>query len=175
MILRRRRGWAQLLLAGFMGWMVAGCGGYPQILNFPLGRGGKGLNSLAAEVSPHLNPPYLVFVSDRNGYQGIYLFNIQNRSLVALPGLNALDEVVSQPSVSEDGRYIAFSLSSRGQTDIYLYDRQTQQKRNLTASLSAPTRNPSLSADGDRLAFEIARQGQWDLQVMDRQGNLIDP
>ncbi|MBJ7898759.1 MAG: Tol biopolymer transporter periplasmic protein [Cyanobacteria bacterium RI_101] len=166
----RRRLWVALSLISLS---LTACGGYPRYLNFPFDRGGRSLNSPAEENSPQLAPPFLTFVSDRNGYQGVYVFNIQTRTLETLPGLNALDEVVSHPSISADGRYLAFSLSRQGKTDIYLYDRQTQQKRNLTADVLGETRRPNLSADGQRLAFEVAKDGQWDIMVVDRQGRRL--
>ena len=152
---------------------LTACAGYPRYLNLPFDTGGRGLNSPVQELGPQMTPPYLVFASDRNGSQAIYLFNTQTRQLLPLPGLNSLDQVASQPSISEDGRYIVFAVSRQGTSDIVLYDRETQQKRNLTADLAADTRNPSLSADGERLAFEVAKQGQWDIMVMDRRGNRL--
>ncbi len=160
-----------LLLSGL--WL-SGCGGYPRYLSFPYDRAGRGLNSASEDLTPHLSPPYLVLSSDRNGSQGIYLFNIQSRQLQNLPGLNSLDQIASQPAISEDGRYVVFAASRQGTSDIYLYDRETQQKRNITASLDAETRNPTISANGDRLAFEVAKQGQWDIMVTDRQGNRLE-
>ncbi|MGL5035254.1 MAG: TolB family protein, partial [Microcystaceae cyanobacterium] len=126
------------------------------------------------ELNPHISSPYLVFVSDRNSSQAIFLFDTKNRRLVDLPGLNSLDAVASHPAISEDGRYLVFAASRQGKSDIYLYDRQTQQKRNLTESLNFETRNPTITADGDRLAFEIAKNGQWDIMVMERSGAIVD-
>jgi Tol biopolymer transport system component len=77
--------------------------------------------------------------------------------------------------MSEDGRYVVFALSRQGKTDIMIYDRLTEQKRNLTESLAADVRNPVMSANGDRLAFEVAKQGQWDIMVMDSRGNILTP
>jgi Tol biopolymer transport system component len=115
----------------------------------------------------------VVFVSDRNSSQAVYLFDTQRRRLVDLPGLNSLNEIASHPAITEDGRYIVFSASRQGKSDIYLYDRETQQKRNLTESLNFETRNPTISADGDRIAFEVAQNGQWDIMVVDRSGTVL--
>ena len=162
-----------LLFAFTMLLGLTACGSYPRYLNLPFERGGRGFNSSAEDLDPQIRPPYIVFTSDRNGSQAIYLFNIQTRQLQPLPGLNSLDQVASQPALSEDGRYLVFAVSRQGASDIVLYDRETQQKRNLTANLEADTRNPSISADGERLAFEVAQQGQWNIMVMDRQGNRL--
>lgn len=157
------------VLSSFLG----GCTGYPRFLNFPLDSGGRSLNSRSSELTPQVTSTYIVFVSDRNGSQDIYLFDAQKRQLIPLPGLNSLDEVASHPSISEDGRYLVFASSRQGKSNIYLYDRQTEQKRMLTNNLQAEVRNPTISADGTRIAFEIAKDGQWDIMIYDASGNPI--
>lgn len=151
---------------------LSGCS-YPRYLPLPFDRSGRSVNSASEELSPQITFPFLIFASDRNGSQGIYLYNLQSRRLENLPRLNALDQVASHPSISEDGRYVVFALTRQGKTDIVIYDKLTEQKRNLTESLDADVRNPVINADGDRLAFEVAKQGQWDIMVMDRQGTII--
>ena len=153
---------------------ISGCVGYPRLVNFPFDRLGKSLNSPAAELTPQVSSRYLVFVSDRNGSQDIYLYDLNKRRLIDLPGLNSLREIASHPSVSEDGRYIAFTASSQGRSHIYLYDRETQQKRLLTDNLDAEVRNPTISADGSVIAFEAASDGQWDILVYDRFGQPLE-
>ncbi len=147
--------------------MVTGCTGYPRYLNFPFDGGGRGLNSRASDLDPQVTSTYIVFISDRNGSQDVYLFDAQQRELISLPGLNALDEVASHPSISEDGRYLVFAGSRQGKTNIYVYDRQTEQKRNITDNLQAEVRNPIINAEGNLIAFEVAKDGQWDIMIYD--------
>ncbi|AFY76204.1 MAG: TolB family protein [Hydrococcus sp. C42_A2020_068] len=154
--------------------LLSSCTGYPRFLNFPFDPGGRSLNSPNSELSPQVNAPYIVFVSDRNGSQDVYLFDARRRQLIDLPGLNSLDEIASHPAISEDGRYIVFAGSRQGRADIYLYDRETQQKRNLTENLPAEVRNPTISTDGSRIAFEVAKNGQWDILVCDRNGQPLN-
>ncbi|MGL5878803.1 MAG: TolB family protein, partial [Xenococcaceae cyanobacterium] len=135
---------------------------------------GRGLNSPASELTPQIAASYITFVSDRNGSQDVYLFDARNRSLVDLPGLNALDEIASEPSVSEDGRYIVFILSRQGKSTVAIYDRSTQQKRNLTPNIQAQVRHPTISADGSLISFEVADRGQWDILVYRRSGEPLD-
>jgi len=168
--------WAKLL-RGYFTWaglllLLGGCG-YPRYLNLSFDRSGRGVNSASEEIFPQVSYPFLVFASDRNGSQGIYLYDLRNSRLETLPRLNALDQVATHPGITEDGRYIVFSLSRGGKTDVVLYDRQTEQKRNLTENLAADTRHPVINANGDRIAFEVAQDGQWDIMVMDAQGNII--
>lgn len=154
--------------------LLCSCTSYPRVLNSTVDTGGRSLNSFASELTPQVTDQYVVFVSDRNDSQDIYLYSLQNRRLIDLPGLNALNEIASHPSISEDGRYVVFASSSAGKTAIYIYDRETQQKRNLALNLAAEVRNPSISADGSTIAFEVGRDGQWDIWIGDRFGKRLD-
>jgi beta propeller repeat protein len=153
--------------------VLGGCFGAPRLLNFPFDAGGRSLNSPASELEPQVSGNSIVFVSDRNGSQDIYLYDARSLNLINLPNLNSLKEIVSHPVVSEDGKYIVFTGSDRGRSRIYLYDRTTQQTRDLTKDLEAEVRNPTISADGSRIAFEAARDGQWDILVCDRFGQIL--
>lgn len=153
---------------------MGGCGGYPRLLNFPFDRSGRTLNSVASEVAPDIASRYIVFVSDRNRSQDIYVFDAENRRLIDVPGLNSLDAIASDPAISEDGRYIVYTHTRQGRSNIHLYDRETEIDRSLTSSLQAEVRHPTISAQGDRIAYEMATEGQWDIQVCDLKGNPID-
>ncbi|NJL00419.1 MAG: TolB family protein [Spirulinaceae cyanobacterium SM2_1_0] len=155
--------------------LLSGCTGYPRLLNFPQASSGRSLNTANSELTPHLADNLIVFVSDRNGSPDIYLFDADRRQLISLPGLNALDATVSDPTISEDGRYIAYTASRYGVTDIYLYDRETSSNRNLTDALQAEVRHPAISADGERIAFAASRSGQWDVLIYNRQGRPVNP
>ncbi len=154
--------------------LLNGCAGYPSILNYPLDPGGRSLNSFASESNPQISGRYIVFASDRNGSQDIYMFDLLTRNLVDLPGLNSFDTIASHPSVSLDGRYIVFAASRQGRVSILLYDREIRQIRNLTANLQAEVRNPTISADGSRIAFESSANGHWDIVVCDRSGQYFN-
>ena len=167
----KRFGWISVLAITSL---LSSCTSYPRLLNFPFDPGGRSLNSLASELTPQIASQYIVFVSDRNGSQDVYLYDAKNRRLIDLPGINSLNEIASHPSISEDGRYIVFTASRQGRSGIYLYDRETQQKRNLTANIQAEVRNPTISADGSAIAFEVATDGQWDIWVYDRSGRPLE-
>jgi|CryBogDrversion2_11_1035321.scaffolds.fasta_scaffold29180_2 Tol biopolymer transport system component len=146
--------------------LVTGCGGYPSIISLPYDYRGTSINSAAIESFPQIAPPFIVFVSDRNGMQSVYLYNSQNKRLVDLPGLNFIDAIASSPTITEDGRYIAFVANRNGRSSIYFYDRQTKQRRNLTENVEAEVRNPSISSNGKQLAYEIARNGHWEIEII---------
>ena len=66
------------------------------------------------------------------------------------------------PSLSEDGRYIAFDSTATnliaGDTnsvrDIFVYDGQTSGMTNITISGNATSTRPFISADGRYVAFQ---------------------
>jgi len=153
--------------------LLTGCTGYPRLLSLPYASSGRGFNSANSELTPQLGAQLVVFISDRNGSQDVYLFDLNRRQLIDLPGLNSLEVTASDPSLSEDGRYIAYTASRYGVADIYLYDRETGTNRNLTENLQAEVRHPNISADGERIAFAANRDGHWDVLVCDRRGKVL--
>ncbi len=165
----------KLLSIFVLSFTLGGCTAYPRLLSFPFDNNGRGLNSRAAELNPHISAQYITFVSDRNGSQDVYLFDAKNRRLIDLPNLNSFDEVAYSPSISEDGRYLVFMAIKDGQSGLFLYDRTTQQKRPLVTGLRKQIRNPVISGNGERIAFEIANNGQWDIVVTDIRGKPINP
>ena len=152
---------------------IWGCTSNVRLLNTPLETNGLGLNSPYAETMPQVSQQFLAFVSDRNGSQDIYLWEITARRLVPLPGLNRFDTIAANPSLSEDGRYLAFSASQNDRVGIYLYDRTSQQVRRIGGNLRGEVRHPHLSADGQRITFEVNQQGQWDVVVYSRSGQPL--
>ena len=154
--------------------LLSGCAGYPRLLNYPFDPGGRSFNSSASELNPQISGRYIVFSTDRQGSQDVYMFDMVTRNLIDLPGLNSLDAIASHPSASDDGRFIVFVASRQGRSAIFLYDRETRQSRNLTADLQAEVRNPTISADGSRISFESSFNGQWDIFVYDRSGQRLN-
>lgn len=138
---------------------------------------GTGLNSSYGDTSPDLSRTgrYVVFASDRQGNQRrIFLYDMQDRRLLDLPGLNQPGMFLDQPAISDDGRYLVYVGVQQGKSDIYLYDRQSLQRQNLTENLLGSVRSPRISGDGRWIVFEHQRQGQWDLAFFDR-GPTIEP
>ncbi|MBW4535908.1 MAG: PD40 domain-containing protein [Pleurocapsa minor HA4230-MV1] len=133
------------------------------------------LNSFAAEGDPNFsyNGRYLVYTSDRAAKRSVYLYDLQRRRLVSLPGLNQPGSMQSQADISADGRYIVYRSEQLGKSDIYLYDRSTATSKNLTQNFIGEVRYPSISGDGRFVTFEGNRSGQWDIEIYDR-GTGID-
>ena len=141
----------------------------------PTQKVGATLNSVAAEGNPHFSYDgrYLVYTSDRASKRSVYLYDLQRRRSVTLPGLNRVGSMQSQPDISADGRYIVYLSEQLGKSDIFLYDRQTAKSENLTKNFIGEVRYPSISGNGRFVTFEGNRLGQWDIEIYDR-GSGID-
>lgn len=169
-----RKLWLSILGAVAVTISLSGCTNYPSFEQLPFDSGDSTINSLAAEMEPQFNGRYIVFTSDRRGRQGIYVYDVIQKLLIDVPGLNGFEPINSHPSISQDGRYIVFATVRQGKSAIALYDRQTSQIRNITANLPGYVRNPTISADGNTIAFESSRKGQWDILVSNRFGQPLD-
>ena len=133
------------------------------------------LNSFAAEGDANFshNGRFLVYTSDRGTKRSVYLYDLQRRRLIPLPGLNQPGSMQSQPDISADGRYIVYYSEQLGKSDIFLYDRSSASSRNITRNYLGEVRYPSIAGDGRLIAFEGNRSGQWDIEIYDR-GTGID-
>ncbi len=68
----------------------------------------------------------------------------------------------ANPTFSPNGRYLAFSATRDGPTDIMIYDIEIGTIRNLTMSLSKD-RHPTWSPDGEWIAFTSDEGGNDDI------------
>lgn len=128
------------------------------------------LNSPAAEGTPNFSydGSFLIYTSDRNAKRSVYLYDLQRRRDIRLPGLNQPGSMQSQADLSADGRYIVYRSEQLGKSDIYLYDRLSAKSQNLTKNFIGDVRYPCISGNGRFISFEGNRAGQWDLEIYDR-------
>ena len=131
-------------------------------------------------------------VGDSNNFQDIFIRDRQTatttRVSVNTTGGNA-NQASYNPSVSADGRYVAFDSSASnlvagdaGSQDVFVRDLQTNTTTRVSVdSLGNPgigtSSNPSISANGRYVAFQSSASnlvpgdtnGHWDIFVHDRQ------
>jgi TolB protein len=77
--------------------------------------------------------------------------------------------MVFSPSLSPDGRLIAYSLEDQGNTDLFLFNISTRQSRRLTSGFSIDT-SPSWSPDSNQIVFNSDRGGSQQLYMMSASG-----
>jgi Tol biopolymer transport system component len=109
---------------------------------------------------------------DTNDYSDIFVHDRQTgettRVSVAPDGITEGDGSSSEPSISSDGRYVAFSSyahnlvagDTNGQSDIFVHDRQTGETTRVSvasgvdgAQGNAYSSSPHISSDGRYVAF----------------------
>jgi len=112
----------------------------------------------------------LVFTAYRNRRnQTIDLIELatgKRRTLVALAGLNIT------PSLSPDGRYLAFATSQDGNSEIYTLDTRTNELQRLTFQ-AAGDLSPFWSPSGRELVFTSDRRGGPQIYLMNADGSNV--
>lgn len=132
------------------------------------------LNSRATEQYPALSADgrFLAFISNRSGSHNVWLYDLQQRQFIDLPGLNQSEAIASRPSVSNTARYITFLTSDQGRPAIVVYDRLIRQSQIIYEAYQGTIRHPRISPDGRYIVFENGLRGQWDIGVIDRGPNI---
>jgi Tol biopolymer transport system component len=100
------------------------------------------------------------------------MYDLERQIFVDLPRLNQQEAIAESPSLSRNGRYMAYISSDQGRSEVAIYDRATKRSEILTRNYLSWVRNPTLSPDGRYVAFETSRRGQWDIEVLDRGPNI---
>jgi Tol biopolymer transport system component len=142
-----------------------------------MGLDGKEANNYSFSPKISLNGKFVVFesyasnlVENDGSFNDIFVFNMINETInkvsVGLNGSNA-DNNSSRPSISADGRYIAFDSNasnlvendSNKFSDIFVYDRETNKMERISMGLGNEqsdnnSYNPFISADGRYVVFD---------------------
>jgi len=140
------------------------------------------LNSIneygAADFDPSLSGDGKLLAFASNGSRAVgsfdvLLYSVPGDSFVATPNLDTVFNELS-PSLSRDGRYIAFQTGdprlTKGLVDVEVYDRQTESLLDLPgANTELAEFQPVISPDGRYLAYSTESQGGRDIRIYDIQ------
>ncbi len=105
----------------------------------------------------------VVFVSTRDGIYRLNRMASNGRNPTALPDHFTS---VSVPSVSPDGRWIAYNRSRDGKEDIYVAKVDGTGEKLVVATTSRDVQ-PVWSPDGSKLAFSTLVTGTWEIGMVD--------
>jgi WD40 repeat protein len=171
---------AAVLLAGCLS-LVAGCAGE----RAPAGEGDTGdepseprireerpVSSRVFETGRGETGWRLVFLSDRDGVEGLYRLDPdwgepEGGEVELVAPTPSADEAVA---VSPDGDHFVFSALRDGNRDLFLVDADGSNEVRLTDD-PADDRQPAWSPDGSRIAFASGRSGDWEIWVIDADGS----
>ena len=99
------------------------------------------------------------------GDNEIVIVDAENGNIERRIDPGAMIGALSNPSWSPDGRYIAFSGSVEGISDLFVYDLEADETRRLTDDKYADLQ-PSWSPDGRTIAFTSDRGPETDFEVL---------
>ena len=107
----------------------------------------------------------IAFVAKEGPRDRIMLWDLYDKELVQTLSMSDLD-LVESLTWSPDSRQLAFIGTGQGQSDLYVMDVQTGERRQLTGT---PERedHPSWSPDGQRIAFSTKYRNQFDIKIYD--------
>jgi Tol biopolymer transport system component len=135
----------------------------------PLGHLGDAVPDDDWAPSPNQDGSRIAFVSNRvtiahpDGNPHVFVYDVVNDSLLATPGLDSLSSSSFEPSLTPDGRWLAYTsdrAGGAGGLDVYLYDLQNLMLVALpNLNSSGNDRRPSIGAGGNLIVFESDRPG----------------
>ncbi|HMX43485.1 MAG TPA: hypothetical protein PKB12_07215 [Elusimicrobiota bacterium] len=125
-------------------------------------------NSSAADTAPTLSPDglRLAFTSDRPGPPQIYAMDTSGANLQRLTTEGQCDS----PGWSPLGHLLAFTMSVKGNYDIYTLEVATGRTTRLTFG-EGNNENAAWSPNGRHLVFTSSRRGRPELWVMNADGS----
>ena len=107
----------------------------------------------------------IAFVAKEGPRDRIMLWDLYDKELVQTLSMSDMD-LVESLTWSPDSRQLAFIGTGQGQSDLYIIDVQTGERRQLTGT---PEREdyPNWSPDGQRIAFSSKYRNQFDIKIYD--------
>jgi len=119
------------------------------------------------EKQPSLPEGKIVFISDRDGNNEVYIMNTDGSEQKRLTNTQAEEE---WPSFSPDGSKIAFMSNRDGNFEIYIMNADGSEQINLTNNPKDDS-VPSFSPDGSKIVFESTRDGNGEIYIMNIDGS----
>jgi len=104
----------------------------------------------------------IVFVSDRDGKDEIYIMNSDGSDQQRLTNNNCYD---SHPKFSPDGKQITFLSDRNGPYEIFIMNSDGANVRQITRSIPG-VHFPSFSSDGSKLIFNCIQEGKRILMIL---------
>jgi Tol biopolymer transport system component len=112
-----------------------------------------------SRLSEEIEAGHLVFVSDRDGNEEIYVMRSDGSQETRLTNHEARDY---SPSWSPDGKQIVFVSDRDGSSELYIMPADGSQETRLTNTPYAEN-NPDWSPDGQHVLFEVFEEGKGHL------------
>ncbi len=119
-----------------------------------------------SSIDDEISGEMIVFVSDRDGNDEIYIMNSDGSDLQRLTN-NTSNDVM--PKFSPDGKQITFLSDRIGPYEIFIMNSDGSAVRQVTHSISL-VHFPSFSSDGSKLIFNSIQEGKRILMIL----NLTD-
>lgn len=121
------------------------------------------------DIEPHVSRGRLVFTSDRDGNQEIYVSDLQLATVTRLTNSSGTD---NEPALHPDGNQIVFVSMRSGTPRLWRTDTGATAPVAIETGSSSffPERAPAWSPSGDRIAFTSARTGTSQVFVVPATG-----
>jgi len=118
-------------------------------------------------IFPAISPDrkMIAFTSYKKNNPDLYLLTIGK----GIKTIYSAEGIGSTPDFSNDGKWIVFSASLNGNTDIYVYEIATEKITRLTTGRAIDT-SPRFSPHGNEIIFTSDRFGSPKIYLMTKEG-----